>query len=462
MIRYVRSAADRALLKRLTSRVRIVTHFFAAQGINLVGNVLYGLLCLRLLPPTEYAKFVVVFAVQGTLIVLMDANFTLTLGPLVGERLADRRLIADYLASLRQLSNWVYALMGIGLVVLYPFLVKNRGWSPWTVAFMILVLLISTWFMRIGSAYGAVLILLRDRSYWYKGQTISSLGTLALLLAFCGFHWLGPFSAILINVSGIVFVGIFYFHRAGELLGGTGEISVQKRNAIVRLALPNIPQTIFYALQGQLSLFLITFLGHTKSVASVGALARLGQLFALILQLNPLIIEPYFAKLPVAQLKKSYAVALLLMGFICATVTALACQVPQLFLWVLGPQYNNLRTEVELAIGASAIGCFSGVLWGIHSARRFVYWWNFIFSGGLTIAAQIGCIVLLDMSTVRGVLLLTMVTNIAFLLANVISGVYGFWKGPRKVEESYPAEPNGGTEEELCGAPLLRLDTSVR
>jgi hypothetical protein len=50
----------------------------------MAGNLLYGLLCVRLLPSAEYAKFVVVFAVQGTIIALMDVNFTGTLVPLVG------------------------------------------------------------------------------------------------------------------------------------------------------------------------------------------------------------------------------------------------------------------------------------------------------------------------------------------------------------------------------------------
>ena len=286
------------ILSSITSRIRTLVHFFAAQGITMAGNLLYGLLCVRLLPSTEYAKFVVVFAVQGTIIALMDVNFTGTLVPLVGERIHDHQLIADYVASLRQLSNWAYAIVGSGLVLFYPFLVKNRGWSWQVVAAMVIILLASTWFMRITSAYGAVLILLRGRSDWYKGQMISSLGTLALLVLLWALHRLGPFSAILLNVAGIVFVGIFYHYRARRLLGVRGSVTPAKRRAIVRLALPNVPQAVFYALQGQLALFLITYLGHTKGVASVGALARLGQLFAIFLQMNPLLTEPYFARLP--------------------------------------------------------------------------------------------------------------------------------------------------------------------
>ncbi|HET6145525.1 MAG TPA: hypothetical protein VFE02_18630 [Candidatus Acidoferrales bacterium] len=427
---------------QLASRMRVLANFFVAQGVTMAGNLLYGLLCVRLLPADDYAKFVVVFAVQGTVIVLMDVNFTGTIVPLVGERLTDHKLIADYVASLRQLSNWIYALVGIGLVFFFPVLVKNRAWDLRTVAAMVVILLLSTWFMRIGSAYGAVLILLRDRSTWYRGQMISSFGTLTLLLVAWAFHALGPLLAILINVGGIVFVGIFYYFRASKSLGAVGEASPETRKAITGLALPNIPQAVFYALQGQLSVFLITYLGHTKGVASVGALGRLGQIFAVFMQMNPLIIEPYFAKLRSTQLKKNYAVALLLAAIACIGITAMAWQIPQLFLWALGPQYRNLTKEVNIAIGASAVSCFSGVLWTIHSARRFVYWWNVMFSMVLIVAAQIGCILLLDMSTVRGVLLLAVATNTASMFSNVLSGVYGFLKGPRRVADTPKLPPD--------------------
>ena len=88
----------------------------------------------------------------------------------------------------------------------------------------------------------------------------------------------------------------------------------------------------------------------------------------------------------------------------------------------------------------SAISCFSGVLWGIHSARRFVFWWNVAFSIGLTLVVQVLFIVKADISTVRGVLWLNLATNIASLTVNVVAGIYGFIKGPREVESATSQE----------------------
>src|SRR6185437_17015775 len=176
--------------------------------------------------------------------------------------------------------------------------VRRQQW-PWTVvAGMVAILLVAGWCARISGAYGAVLIVRRDRFAWYRMQMISSLGTLFLLGIIWSVHWLNAFSAILINVVGIVFISTAYYIRAGRLLGVKGRPSKEKRQEIVHLAMPTMPGAIFYAFQGQISILLITLFGHTTAVAGLGALNRLSRVFVLFAQMSPLLIEPYFARLP--------------------------------------------------------------------------------------------------------------------------------------------------------------------
>jgi hypothetical protein len=159
----------------LVPKLRRIAEFLTAQGITMAGNMLYGLLCVRLLPIADYAKFVVVFGIQGTLVVLMDIGISGSLIPLVGEHIDDRQLIADYVASLRQLAHVLFALMVPVTVIVYPLFVRHRQWSWPVVAAMVGIVLTSAWFARVGSAYGAVLILRRDRNRWYRAQLVSSL-----------------------------------------------------------------------------------------------------------------------------------------------------------------------------------------------------------------------------------------------------------------------------------------------
>ncbi len=419
----------------LVARSHVILRFLTAQSLTTALFMLYGLLCVRLLSPADYAKYVVVNGIMGALLVLMDSNFTGTLIPLVGTRVDDKQLIANYVAALRRLSIWAYLVVGVGLIFCFPYLVHNRNWDRPTVAGMILCILTCTWFARLAGNYFPVLMMARDRDTWYKAQLIGSFGGIVLLLLAWGLHWLGAFQAIVINIIGYAYMGFLGYFRSRQLLGRKGVPEPEKQKAIIRLALPNLPQAIFFAVQGQLSLFLITYFGHTKAVASVGALGRLGQIFAIFLTANSLLVEPYFAKLPKEKLKAHYAIALMIGAAISISILLIAIRVPELLLWALGPQYSGLQVEVKLAVGASAISCFSALLWGIHSARRFVYWWNVMFGIIITLITQIVFIVKTDISTVRGVLLLNLATTAASLLVNVTAGVYGFINGPREGEQ---------------------------
>jgi O-antigen/teichoic acid export membrane protein len=430
--------ALRAAISFFATKTAPVLQFLTNQGITTAGNLLYGLLCVRLLSTGDYTLFVVLFGVQGTFVSLMDANFSSSLIPLIGDRVHDKKLIADYVASLRQFADRLYLAVAVLLVAFFPFLVRNRGWSRSTIAAMIATLLLSTFFTRIGAVYGTVLILMRDRQRWYTGQMVASLGTLALLLAVWALHGLSAATAILINVAGNVFIGIFYLLRTRTLLGHNGKPSREKQRAIFRLGLPNVPQSVFYAVQGQISLMLITFFGHTNSVASVGALARLGQIFSIFGMMFPILLQPHFARLATGRVKKSYIYAVTATSLLALIITGASLFFPELFLWVLGPKYSSLRFEVFLSIAASALSFLSGLFWSIHTARRFIYWWNSLLNIALTLAVQVAYIATHDLSLVRSVLMLNLFTNAAALLVNFLSGAYGYLYGPRDSNEQPP------------------------
>jgi len=420
----------------LVPKLHRVFEFITSQGLATAGNLFYGFLCVRLLPLSGYAKYAVAFGFLGSLTVLMDIGISSTLLPLIGERIDDRKLIADYVATIRQLAHWVFLLVALVAIVVFPLIVRRQHWSWETEVGIVFVILFAGWCARASGTYGAVLIVRRDRTAWYRVQIISSYGTLALLGIFWAGNCLNAVSAILINVAGMAFVAIAYFLRARRLLGTVGRVSREKRRAILHLALPSMPNSIFYAWHGQIALVLITFFGHTVAVASLGALSRFAQMFLLLAQMNPLLIEPYFAKLPRTSLKRNYVLVLAAAGSVCVCVSGLAARFPELYLWVLGQKYNGLRFEVLLVVLGSSIYYLQGVMWTIHCSRRFVYWWNNSAIICVTLAIEIFFILKVDLSTVRAVLTMNLVTAAGSLLLSILTGVYGFARGPRAIRET--------------------------
>jgi hypothetical protein len=419
----------------LAPKILQVAHFASKQGIAAVGNLLYGLLCVRMLPVADYAKFAVLFGYMGSLTVLLDVGVVGTLAPLVGEQIANLSLIANYVASIRQIILRLYLVVAPLAMLGFVFLVRKQHWGAFVVVQMLAVLLVTAWFARVCSSYGAVLILRRDRSRFYRIQILASLSSLGVLLIFWLLHCINLYVAILLNVGQVVFLGTGYYLRARQLLGVKGHSIAQQRKAIIRLAMPNTPNVIFYATQGQVTLMLITLFGHNaSSVAGVGALARLGQILVFVAHMNPILVEPFFAKLETGRLKRTYLLAAAIVVVCSAAYSGLAFAFPEAFLWVLGPKYSQLRIEVSLVILASAMYYVAGFMWVIHSSRRFVYWWSNVAQIGLTLIVQSFLIWKMDLSTVRNVLLFSILSGTVTMVVTAAVGVYGFTYGPQKLE----------------------------
>lgn len=420
----------------ILSKARRFLQYLPSQGIATAGNLLYGFLCVRMLPKGDYAKFTVVFGFLGALSLLSDISLSGTVLPLIGDRIDNLPLIADYIASLRQLTHRIYFILAPVVMILFPLLVRNQPWDRTVVASMIAIVLVAAWFIRISGAYGSVLMVRRDRERWYWAQKASSLGTLALLLIFWMAHWVNAYSAILINVSGIIFVSQVIYFRARHLLGVKGHGSKEKRAAILHMAAPTIPNAIFYSLQGQISVLLITIFGHTEGLANIGALSRLSQIYTIFVQLNPLLVEPYFAKLPKSQFKISYVALIAGAVGLGLAITASAALFPNVFLAILGPKYSGLNFELLLVIATSSTGYLTSVLVVAHSARRFIYWWSGALTIVLVLTAQVIYIWNVRLNTMSSVLILGLITASTTLLVVLLTGIYGIFFGPREIKGS--------------------------
>jgi hypothetical protein len=425
-------------LKRLGSflapKLHQVGQFVMKQGVAMAGNLLYGLLCVRMLPKSEYAMFGVLFGFMGSLTVLLDIGVASTLAPLVGDQVSNLQLVANYIASIRRIALRMYLVVAPAAMIVFVLLVYRQHWGALVIAQMLLVLMVTAWFARVSSSYGSVLTVLRDRGAYYRVQMMGSLGSLALLLTFWAFHRVNVYVGILLNVAQVIFLAASYYRRARQLLGVQGTASQEQERAIVRLALPNAPSTIFYALQGQVTLMLITVLGHsTASIANISALGRLSQILVFLSQMNPILVEPFFSRLAASRLKRTYLLSATLAAVFATVFSALAFAFPQIFLWLLGPKYSQLHVEVGLVVMSSSIQFVAGFLWTIHSARRFVYWWNNIGIIVLTLAVQAGFVLKMDLSTVKNVLIMSVATSAANLVLAICCGVYGFLRGPQKM-----------------------------
>ena len=157
--------------------------------------------------------------------------------------------------------------------------------------------------------------------------------------------------------------------------------------------------------------------------------------------INGILIEPYFAKLPKEQLKSHYIMAVAGAGVCGGALVALARAFPGLFLWILGPKYAGLQTEVVLIIASGAIGFIAGIMAAINGSRRFIYYSFVLADIILTVILQAIYIWKVDLSTVKAVLWFNIFTMFPTLVIAVLTTFYGFARGGRSIVESNYASP---------------------
>uniref|UniRef100_E6PYQ2 Polysaccharide biosynthesis protein n=1 Tax=mine drainage metagenome TaxID=410659 RepID=E6PYQ2_9ZZZZ len=421
-------------------KMRHVVQFAVNQGIAVAGNLFYGLLCVRLLPVQDYAKFAIIFGFMGTLTVLMDSITTGTLAPLIGENIDDLGRIADYVASVRILTTRVFLFLAPVAALALLFILRKQHWGILTDLQIAAAVLAISWFARVGGTYSSVLLIRRDRVSYYRIQIMGSIGSFALLLLFWSMHRVNLYTCVLLNIAQVTVCAFGYFRRSYQILGTRGVPTALLQRAIVHLALPSVPSSVFYALQGQITLLLITLFGHSAtSIANLGALARLGQILTFASQMNPVLIEPFFAKLRASQVRPLYLLAFFLAVISVSILTILAFLYPGVFLWILGPHYQELRLEAGLVVCGSSIYFLSGFLTVINTARRFVYWWSNIANIVLILLVQVLFILRYDLSTVRNLLKMNIGASLSSLAVCIAVGIYGFTFGPQKaLQEGNP------------------------
>lgn len=184
------------------------------------------------------------------------------------------------------------------------------------------------------------------------------------------------------------------------------------------------PNNVFHCVQSQLAMGLLSVLGGTSEVADLGALSRLSFFANLIAAPLNYIIGPAFARCSDGlRLTWLFSWVLGVYVSILAVFIGLVAWQADTVLLLLGPKYSHLHIELILVATAIAIVFVSQIFWSLNFSRGWVQvvWLNI----PMVLSAQFASALLLDVTTVRGAVLLNMVTALPTLLLGVGVAVTG-------------------------------------
>src|SRR6185369_16892913 len=120
-------------------------------------------------------------------------------------------------------------------------------------------------------------------------------------------------------------------------------VNAKDKREILSIVKSQAPNSIFYCIQSQLTIWLISIFGSATAVADVGALGRIGVIFLVVGSVMGNVVYPRFARVQdPAQLWRRYWQTLIGFSAVLLLMLVFTAAFPQLLLWILGPKYAHL------------------------------------------------------------------------------------------------------------------------
>ena len=410
---------------RALHHARRVGRFASVQvAVQLIGFA-SGILLVRRLEQREYALFTIANTMQGTINVLADIGISIGLVSIGGRVWQDGHRFGELVSTGLRLRRKLGALAILGVTPLLYFLLVKNGASYLYTAVLIGAVLAGL-FAQL--SLGVLEVVPRLRSDIRQIQIIDlsgSVARLAVLVALM-FIFLNAGVAALVGAGTLLLQYLLLRRYAATVIDLHAGENAEDRKAMLGFIRSQAASAVFFCLQGQITIFLISFFARRAgSVAEVGALGRLAMIFTILGSLLANIFVPAFAR---CQEKRKLGWLYAGIGGGVAAFSLLilggAAFLPNEFLFVLGHRYAHLQHELLLMVGGAILNLMGSTLWTLNASKAWIVGsWLYI---PLTLGTQIALIPFIDFSSVSGVLTFNLFSAVPHLLLNVGLSYRGF------------------------------------
>ena len=414
------AGSDRALLF-----ARRVGRFASVQMLVQLIGFASGILLVRRLEQSEYALFTIANTMQGTINVLADIGISIGLVSIGGRVWQDDHRFGQLISTGLKLRRKLGAAAILAVTpVLYYMLVKN-GASVLYAAMLIVAVLGG---LLVQLSLGVLDVVPRLRSDIRQIQKIDFTGSLARLVVLlaCALVFLNAGVAALVGSATLLLQYLILRRYAAGIINLHAEENAEDRKAMIGFIRSQAANAVFFCLQGQITIFLITFFGHRAgAVAEVGALGRLAMIFAVLGNLISNIFAPAFARCQDGRrLGWLYAGIVGAVAAFSLLVLSGAAFLPNEFLFVLGNKYSHLQRELLVMVGGATLSMLVATLWTLNASRAWIVGaWLYI---PLTLGTQLILIPFTDFSSVIGVLTFNLFSVLPSLVLNIGLSYRGF------------------------------------
>ena len=392
----------------------LIARFASAQLVIQVLGFLSGILIVRYLSKPDYAWFTIANTFASTLGALADSGVSGALTSVGGEVWQDNARFGSLIRTALPLRR---KLASLSVLVVTPIfiwlLLKNQ--APAATIAVVVPAALAGFLMQLTAGVLGIVISLRQE---IRRMQLLGLAAAALRLAL-----LAPACLIFIDVRVAVITGaivaavqVWILRRwVKPSIEWNAPESADYRARILVIVKKQAPLTIFFCLQGQIIVWLISIFGSEERVAEIGALGRFAMLFTLISSVVNGIIVPRFARCQDRHvLRRRFWQVATGFALLAGALVAVSAAFPRPLLWVLGAKYANLESEVWLLMLSAALNGIFGTLLAMTYSKGWIL--PAAISIPMEIVTQFILILSFDMSTVRGVLLMGCLSSVPLIL----------------------------------------------
>ena len=413
------------IIRRALHRARIVGNFAIVQAFVQIIGFASGILLVRRLSQGEYAYFTIANTMQGTINLLADIGISVGLVSIGGRVWQDRHRFGQLITTALGMRRKLGAIAIIVVAPIMYFLLVKNG-APILYAALLTVVVLAG--VSIQLSLGVLSVVPRLRSDIRRIQTIDLTGAIVRFLLLLGliFIFINAGVAVAVATATLILQYVMLRDYVGGVVDLNADENPDDRREIIRLIKHLAANAVFYCFQGQITIFLISFFAHrANSVAEVGALGRLGMIFAVLTNLLTNVFVPAFARCQDRhRLRWLYIAIVGGVAVFSLLIVAAATIFPAQFLFVLGNKYGHLHRELVLMVGGAVVSALAGTLWALNASKAWIAGsWLYI---PLTLAAQVALIPITDFSSVSGVLAFNLLSLAPSLFLNIWLSYRGF------------------------------------
>ena len=394
----------------------------AAQiTVQLVG-LTCGILIIRFLSPNEYALYTLANMMFSTITVLAECDIATAVMAQGGKVWRDPKKLGVVLAT----GFGIRRILGIcSILIVTPlllYLLRHHG-ASWITSLLIIFSIIPAFFASLSDTLLEVPSkLTQDIAPLQKNQVQAGIARLLLtVITISIFPW--AFIAILASGFSRMWANIGLRKISTAYVDWSQKGDAKIRKEILTFVKRILPMAIYYSFSGQITIWIISFFGSTSSIAEIGALGRLTAVIGFFSVLFGTLIAPRFARIVDSKQLLLSRYLQILFGLLLAFIgiVGLVWFFSAEVLWILGKNYYNLHFELLLSIIGSSLGLIAGSFYALNSSRGWIM--NPVISVPINIASIILGVLLLNVSTLQGVLIFNIAIASVYMLMN---GLYGF------------------------------------